>query len=42
MKHLNVWTLLHQPKDMKGNSYRPNGVLLAVFCILLGWTGILS
>jgi hypothetical protein len=42
MKHLSVWALLHKPKDMKGNSYRPNGVLVSVFCISLGWMGILS
>jgi hypothetical protein len=40
MKRWNVWAALHRPKDMKGNSNRPKGVVIAVFCISSGWTGI--
>jgi hypothetical protein len=31
MKRWNVWAALRRPKDMKGNSNRPNGVVIAVF-----------
>jgi hypothetical protein len=40
MKRWKVWAALRRPKDMKGNSNRPNGMVIAVFCISLGWTGI--
>jgi hypothetical protein len=29
-----------KPKDIKGNSNRPNVVVMAVFCISSGWGGI--
>jgi hypothetical protein len=40
MKRWNVWAALRRPRDMKGNSNRPNGVVVAVFCVSSGWTGI--
>jgi hypothetical protein len=41
LKRWNVWVVLRRPKDMKGNSNRLNGVVMVVFCISSGWTGIL-
>jgi hypothetical protein len=40
MKLWNVWAALRRPKDVEGNSNRQNGVVIAVFYILSGWTGI--
>jgi hypothetical protein len=40
MKRWNVWEALRRQKDMKGNSNRPKGVVIAVFCMSLGWMGI--
>jgi hypothetical protein len=40
MKHWNIWAVLLRPKDMKENLNRLNGVIMVVFHISLGWTGI--
>jgi hypothetical protein len=40
MKHWNVWAALNRLKGMKGDSHRPKEVVLAIFCISSGWTGI--
>jgi hypothetical protein len=40
MKRWKVWAAFRRQKDMKGNSKRPKGVVIAVFCISAGWTGI--
>jgi hypothetical protein len=39
MKCWNVWAALCRAKDMKGNWYRPNKVVMAVFCMSSVWTG---
>jgi hypothetical protein len=40
MKRWNACAALRTPNDMKGNSKRPKAVVIAVFCISSGWTGI--
>jgi hypothetical protein len=34
------WAAFRRPKDMKGNSNRPKGVVMVVFCMSPRWTGI--
>jgi hypothetical protein len=36
MKRWKVWAAFLKPKDMKGNSKRPNGVVMADFLIFSG------
>ena len=35
-----VWVALRRPKDIKGNSKRRKVVVIAVFWMSAGWTGI--
>jgi hypothetical protein len=43
MKCWNIWAALCRPKNIKGNSNRPNGVVLVVFCIyIVGMDGDLT
>ena len=39
-KHWKVWAAFCRPKDIKGNSKRPKGVVIAVFWMSSGLTGI--
>ena len=40
MKRWKDWAALRRPKDMNGNSNKPNGVMMAVFSMSSGLTGI--
>ena len=40
MKRWKDWAALGRPKDMSGNSNKANGVMIAVFSMSSGLTGI--
>jgi len=40
MRLWKVWSALRKPKDMNGKSKNAKGVVIAVFWMSSGWTGI--
>jgi hypothetical protein len=39
MKRWKVWAALRRPKDMKGNSNRPNGAVFGCLLYIVGMDG---